>query len=253
MAPGEHVHVAPRESVARRKTLWLSVRVGRDNWLFEVEPDEERAIIVGSLLRAHVRINHPDVAPLHFHFEREHDRIRVCPAYGADLCVNGTRIAGPHELEAHATIAFGGITLEAYVCDVEPNILEQLDLRDWTAEENPDCGTVLALPDGAEVTRAIPRFSLVPDVPTRHIRKSTPLPAVWSDSPTEAAEPWDWPVTRLGLAARRRAAAGTLAAVCVAALLSVAMLAMKQLVAHSSRDMPVRRENASSLLEPVRP
>lgn len=172
MAPGEHV--APNAPVSRQ-TLWLSVRLSHENWLFEIEPDEERAIVVGALLRAHVRVNRRDVAPVHFHFEREQDRIRVCPAYGADLCVNGTRISGPHELAGHATIAFAGLELEAYVCDIEPNILEQLDLRDWTAEEHPDCGAVFSLPDDGEITRAIPRLSLPPGRPADATKKYEPL------------------------------------------------------------------------------
>jgi hypothetical protein len=172
MAPGEQV--APNE-LASRHTLWLSIRLGRENWLFEIEPDEERAIVVGSLLRAHVRINRADIAPVHFHFERERERVRVCPAYGADLCVNGTRISGPYELEAHANIAFAGLDLEAYVCDVEPNVLEQLDLRDWTAQELPDAGAVLSLPDDAEVTRAIDRLSIVPEAPAGETKQFAPL------------------------------------------------------------------------------
>ncbi|MFZ5896836.1 MAG: FHA domain-containing protein [Myxococcota bacterium] len=172
MAPGEQV--APNQPVTRH-TLWLSLRLGGDNWLFEVEPDEERAIVVGSLLRAHVRVNRRDIAPVHFHFEREKDRMRVCPAYSADLYVNGTRISGPYELEDHATIAFAGLELEAYVCDIEPNILEQLDLRDWTADDLPDCGAVLSLPDGAEVTRAIQRTSIAPEAPAGETKKYAPL------------------------------------------------------------------------------
>jgi hypothetical protein len=172
MAPGEQV--APNEHAARQ-TLWLSIRLGRENWLFEIEPDEDRAIVVGSLLRAHVRINRADIAPVHFHFERERDRVRVCPAYSADLCVNGTRISGPYELEAYANIAFAGLDLEAYVCDIEPNVLEQLDLRDWTAQELPDAGAVLSLPDDAEVTRAIDRLSIAPEAPADETKKCAPL------------------------------------------------------------------------------
>lgn len=319
MAPGEH---AAANAPANRNTLWLSIRLARENWLFEIAPGEERAILVGSLLRAHVRIDRHDIAPVHFHFERERGQIRICPAYGADVRVNGARIAGPYELEAHATIAFAGLELELYVCDVEPNVLEQLDLRNWTADELPDCGAVLSLPDGAEVTRSIARLSQGADAAAVETKAYTPLcdahlrgeavltgkhatdtsvaevtanadqavrpspivsvgtatsdpvsrttdleatiPGVRASSPRRAVketdsdielaiedflstaptcsdpsnditEPWDWPLTRVGIAARERPLAATLVAAFGAALLSLAMVATDALVNHEAR------------------
>lgn len=144
--------ISASETLAPR-TLWLDIRFADERWTFELAPDEDRAIVVGSLLRAHVRIDRSGIAPVHFHFEREGDAVRLIPAYRADLCVNGVAVAGPHPIDQHAVIEFSGIRLQAHVLENEPGVSEELHLRDWTRDELPNCGALLALPDCADPTR----------------------------------------------------------------------------------------------------
>lgn len=70
------------EALAPR-TLWLDIRFADERWTFELGPDEDRAIVVGSLLRARVRIDRRGIAPVRFHFERKRDAVRLIPAYRA--------------------------------------------------------------------------------------------------------------------------------------------------------------------------
>lgn len=57
------------------RSLWLEARLGESTWVFELAPTEDRAIVVGSLLRAHIRIDRKGIFPVHFHFERERDSV----------------------------------------------------------------------------------------------------------------------------------------------------------------------------------
>ena len=80
-------------------SIWLELRVNGVAHMFELGADEPRAVAVGSLLRADLRIDRPGVEPVHFHIGRERNALWIVPAYRAkDLRVNAVRIRQPMRL-----------------------------------------------------------------------------------------------------------------------------------------------------------
>jgi len=116
MGPLKH----PGETQAIHPPLWLEISVARTNRVFLVRAEDERAIVVGSLLRADVHLPQQGVAPVHFHFEREGDRIWLVPTYRAELRVNSARISEPCPIVDRATIEFLGLSLQAVVHEKDP-------------------------------------------------------------------------------------------------------------------------------------
>ena len=83
---------------------------------FELASDDTRALTVGSLPRADLRIEAPGVAPVHFHLERDGNEVWIVPAYGAhDLRVDTARITGPKCIDGRAVIEFAGIRVDVRV------------------------------------------------------------------------------------------------------------------------------------------
>lgn len=104
------------------EAIWLELSFEGQTLAFELPADESRAIAVGSLLRADIRIDRPGVAPVHFHFEREDDEIWVVPGYGLEgLRVDTARVTGPKRIDARAVVEFCGTRLEATVLDEPPS------------------------------------------------------------------------------------------------------------------------------------
>lgn len=117
------------QAVATPLTLWLSLRLGHQNWLFEFCEGDERAIVVGRFPRANVHVDRRGVAPIHFHFERDGDRILLIPGYRDELLVNGLPIDGAHALEPSSRIEFARLELEAHFFAVESDLLLPVSSR----------------------------------------------------------------------------------------------------------------------------
>ena len=113
---------SPAYEASSLGTYWLCIRLDDRSWIFELGPDEDRAIVVGALLRAHVRVDRREIAPVHFHFEREGDTIRLVPGYRADLIVNGVAVSGMQSLDRQAVIEFSGCRMEVRVTAVRPAV-----------------------------------------------------------------------------------------------------------------------------------
>lgn len=102
-------------------SMWLQLSFEGQAYPFELPSDETRAIAVGSLLRADLRIDRPGVAPVQFHIEREADRLWIVPAYGSEgLRVDTARVSGPRRIDARAVIDFCGVRVEATVLEIPP-------------------------------------------------------------------------------------------------------------------------------------
>ena len=102
-------------------SMWLELSFEGQAYPFELPSDETRAIAVGSLLRADLRIDRPGVAPVQFHIEREADRLWIVPAYGSEgLRVDTARVSGPRRIDARAVIEFCGVRVEATVLEIPP-------------------------------------------------------------------------------------------------------------------------------------
>jgi hypothetical protein len=136
-----------------RETLWLSLRFGRENWLFELAPNDEHAIVVGNWRRAHVPINRREVAPIHFHFERDGDAIRLIPGYGNDVRVNGTLLIGSRLLEPRSCVEFAGLVVEVAFFSIESGVLAEV--RPRGSEPRLDA-TCVAFPVDLTDTKAPP-------------------------------------------------------------------------------------------------
>ena len=84
-------------------------------------PDEERALMVGSDVRADFRVSGTGVAPVAavaFHLERRDGVAWLVPAYELDdLRLNTARVTGPLPLEERNVIEFGEVCIDATVLD----------------------------------------------------------------------------------------------------------------------------------------
>jgi len=79
------------------KSIWLELCVDGESHTFELKADELRAVAVGSLLRADLRIDRPGVEPVQFHIERDDGALWIVPAYNSsDLRVDTARVIGSH-------------------------------------------------------------------------------------------------------------------------------------------------------------
>lgn len=106
------------------ESLWLELSVDGEAHTFELGPDETRAVAVGSLLRADLRIDRPGVAPVHFHIEREDDALWIVPAYNAlDLRVNAARLTGPRRIDGRSIIEFANARIDARLVNKESAVM----------------------------------------------------------------------------------------------------------------------------------
>lgn len=95
--------------------LWLEVRHDGKVKNFCCRVGEERAVVLGSIPRADVRVSSLGVAPVHLHFEREQGHIIVVPGYDVDLRVNAVLARGPTRIASHAVLEFAGVRVDAFV------------------------------------------------------------------------------------------------------------------------------------------
>ncbi len=171
-------------------SIWLELCVDGQSNAYELNADETRAVAVGSLLRADLRIDRPGVAPVHFHIEREGNDLWLVPAYGShDLRVDTARLSGPQRIKGRAVIEFCGARIEARVHEQRPVVTRESSARlrsdDWSERllespsrvfEQRELGSLQntdsALPnsDGALPTVAIKKFvssiAPMPEQPT---------------------------------------------------------------------------------------
>jgi hypothetical protein len=109
---------------------------------FELKADELRAVAVGSLLRADLRIDRPGVAPVQFHIEREDDALWIVPAYNAlDLRVNTARVTGPQRIDGRAVIEFASVRiyaslLDAHSAQTKSSLISELPNTERSAHES---------------------------------------------------------------------------------------------------------------------
>lgn len=143
-------------------TLWLILRLGQSNWLFDFAPGHERAVVVGRNARANVRIERRGVAPIHFHFEREGEAIRLIPGYADELWVNGSRVRGAQILESASRIEFSGLRLEAHFFAIDSDLLLPVSARVDIERARRGSRTALDIPDPMSATRVAFRTNSPP-------------------------------------------------------------------------------------------
>ena len=102
-------------------SIWLELSFEGQTHSFSLQSDETRAVAVGSLLGADLRIDRAGVAPVQFHIEREDGQLWIVPAYGSnELRVDAVRVRGPKRIDRRALIEFCGLRVNANVLDVQP-------------------------------------------------------------------------------------------------------------------------------------
>jgi len=101
--------------------LWLELTFQGQSHPFALPPDETRAITVGSLEGADLRIARPGVAPVQFHIERDCDQLWIVPAYASEgLRVDTARVTGPKRIDGRAVLEFSGLRVQASVLQAPP-------------------------------------------------------------------------------------------------------------------------------------
>lgn len=114
----------------------IRLRACGETKVLVLKPDEDRALLVGSLTQADFRIDRSSVAPIQFHLERHDGGVWIVPAYGfGDLRVNAARIAEATRLEEQNVVEFGDVIVDITV------------LGAGVADENPFA------PDAAKLAR----------------------------------------------------------------------------------------------------
>lgn len=109
------------------ESIWLELVLDGTSQTFELCADEMRAVAVGSLPGADLRVNRPGVAPLHFHIEREGSTLWIVPAYGsADLRLDTQRLLGPRPIRGRAVIEFSNTRIDARICS---SVSERVTVR----------------------------------------------------------------------------------------------------------------------------
>jgi hypothetical protein len=99
------------ETVATAGTLWLSVAWANSRRLFELLPDDPRAIVIGSMGAAEIVVEGHAIPEIACHLERDLDSIWLVPAYSRDLKVDGVPVTCICVLPWIARIDVGGVRL----------------------------------------------------------------------------------------------------------------------------------------------
>lgn len=161
-------------ALSPQRSLWLEVHHDGRTQVFCFAPDEERAIALGSLPRADIRVARPGISPVHFHFEREGDRIILVPAYNAEVRVNSILVQRPVPLPEHALLQFSGIRIEAFVRSTSPERVDypSLDIPD----RESGISYLAALPTDTQTTKlALDPFPRVANLQAAIETRETPL------------------------------------------------------------------------------
>jgi len=157
-----------------QRSLWLEVHHDGRAHVFCCAPNEERAIVLGSLPRADIRVVRPGISPVHFHFEREGDRIVLVPTYNAEVRVNSMLVQGPVALPEQVLVEFGGTRIEAFVRSTppEPTDYPSLDIPD----RESGISYLAALPTDTQTTKlALDPFPLLENLQAAIETRETPL------------------------------------------------------------------------------
>lgn len=168
--PSANDHNAP----SPQRSLWLEVHHDGRAHVFCCSPNEERAIVLGSLPRADIRVSGLGIAPVHFHFERDGDRIMLVPTYNAEVRVNAMLVRGPVPIPQHAVVEFAGIRIEALVRATPPERVDypSLDIPD----RESGISYLAALPTDTQTTKlALDPFPRVENLQAVIETRETPL------------------------------------------------------------------------------
>lgn len=99
---------------------WLELRWAGGTKIFALAACQDRAIVVGSNASADLRIEQPNVSPVHFHFEVDTEGVCLVPGYRTTLLVNAAKATAIQQIHRRAIIEFAGLFVEVIVHDQPP-------------------------------------------------------------------------------------------------------------------------------------
>jgi hypothetical protein len=109
--------VAPVSALLFTRLLRIVVSVDMRTSLFELGPSDLRAIVVGEVPGADVRVAGDYVPEIAFHLERDGDAVLLVPAYARDLQVDGVKVSSVCVLPWRSRISFSGVHLTISISD----------------------------------------------------------------------------------------------------------------------------------------
>jgi hypothetical protein len=99
------------------RLLRIAVSVDNRTSVFELGPADLRAIVVGEMAGADVRVSGGQVPEIAFHLERAEEAIHLVPAYARDLEVDGVPVSSVCVLPWRSRISFAGIQVTVSISD----------------------------------------------------------------------------------------------------------------------------------------
>jgi hypothetical protein len=130
------------------QSVWLEVSWAGLSRVFELRPDEHRAIVVGRLRGAHVQIEHPRVPEVAFHLERDGDGACLVTGYGENVVVDGVRATVARLPNKRTLVEISGVRVHVTVGDA-------VDPGSCALAESEADAVAASFADEAEVTKRL--------------------------------------------------------------------------------------------------
>jgi hypothetical protein len=99
------------------RLLRIAVSVDNRTSVFELGPDDPRAIVVGEIGGADVRVSGDQMPEIAFHLEREEEAVHLVPAGARDLEVDGVSVSSVCVLPWRSRISFSGVHVTVSISD----------------------------------------------------------------------------------------------------------------------------------------
>lgn len=107
-------------SFRSEQSIWIELETAGARTSFELLPDGDRAIAVGSDAHADVQLSKPGVLGVHLYIERDGNGARLVPAGTRDVRLDGNRLHGPTRILTSALIEFAGVRMNVGVLSERP-------------------------------------------------------------------------------------------------------------------------------------
>lgn len=111
---------APVSATHHVRVLRICVELEGRKTVFHLGPRDLRAIVIGEVTGADVRVQGPHVPEIACHLERDGDAVCLVPAYARDLQVDGVPVATVCVLPWRARLSFSGVHLAVSIAEHLP-------------------------------------------------------------------------------------------------------------------------------------
>jgi hypothetical protein len=110
-------NITPVSALHSTRLLRIVVSFDTRTSVFELGPDDLRAIVVGEMAGADVRVSGDQMPEIAFHLDRERDAIHLVPAGVRDLQVDGVPVSSVCVLPWRSRISFSGVHVTVSISD----------------------------------------------------------------------------------------------------------------------------------------